>query len=196
MLSVVDQHRKGVDPVRDHSRALLVLIAATAIVAGACQQAATPSGSPSPSSAGTGGTAAAPTPAPTPPMPVAAGPVHPVPAAGQAGSAAGAVRPPGRASGWAVPDELRTRWKLYLGDARELLPAVLGALEQVDVFLHDSDHSYDHMTFELEQALPRLAHGGLLLSDDPVAVCNFNDRRKLLSLAPQLNFDPAADLAP
>ncbi|MGI0018460.1 MAG: class I SAM-dependent methyltransferase [Nitrosotalea sp.] len=78
----------------------------------------------------------------------------------------GSLLPPGRASGWAVPDDLRIRWKLYLGDARELLPAVLGALEHVDVFLHDSDHSYEHMSFEFEQALPKLAHGGLLLSDD------------------------------
>lgn len=78
----------------------------------------------------------------------------------------GSVLPPGRAAGWMVPDELRARWTLRLGDARTLLPEVLGALGRIDLFLHDSDHSYEHMSFELEQALPRLAAGGLLMSDD------------------------------
>lgn len=78
----------------------------------------------------------------------------------------GSVLPPGRAAGWMVPAELRGRWTLHLGDARTLLPEVLAALGRVDLFLHDSDHSYEHMSFELEQALPRLAAGGLLMSDD------------------------------
>lgn len=78
----------------------------------------------------------------------------------------GSELPPGRGSGWLVPAALRARWTLHLGDARTLLPAVLAALERVDLFVHDSDHSYGHMTFEYAQALPRLADGGLLLSDD------------------------------
>ena len=78
----------------------------------------------------------------------------------------GSVLPDGRASGWIVPDSLRFRWKLQIGDSRKLLPDVLGALGQVDLFLHDSDHSYENMVFEFEQAFPRLAPGGLLLSDD------------------------------
>jgi len=32
--------------------------------------------------------------------------------------------------------------------------------------LHDSDHSYENMAFEFEQAFPKLKHGGLLMSDD------------------------------
>jgi hypothetical protein len=78
----------------------------------------------------------------------------------------GSVLPEGRTSGWIVPASLRGPWKLRLGDARELLPALLGALGQVDLFLHDSDHSYENMVFEFEQAFPRLAPGGLLMSDD------------------------------
>jgi len=78
----------------------------------------------------------------------------------------GSVLAQGRTSGWMVPDALRARWKLLLGDARGLVPEVLKALDRVDVFLHDSDHSYEHMTFEYELAWPKLEPGGLLLSDD------------------------------
>ena len=78
----------------------------------------------------------------------------------------GSVLPEGRTSGWIVPDSLRGRWKLQLGDSRELLPRVLESLDRVDIFLHDSDHSYEAMLFEFEQAYPRLEAGGLLLSDD------------------------------
>jgi hypothetical protein len=78
----------------------------------------------------------------------------------------GSVLPEGRAPGWIVPDSLRGRWKLQLGDSRELLPRLVESLDRVDIFLHDSDHSYEAMLFEFEQAYPKLTPGGLLLSDD------------------------------
>jgi predicted O-methyltransferase YrrM len=78
----------------------------------------------------------------------------------------GSMLPPGRASGWIVPHSLRGRWKLHIGDSREILPALLETLDRVDLFLHDSDHSYRNMTFEFEQAYPRLAPGGVMMSDD------------------------------
>jgi predicted O-methyltransferase YrrM len=78
----------------------------------------------------------------------------------------GSGLPQGRTSGWIVPDSLRRRWKLYIGDTRELLPKLLGTLDHVDLFLHDSDHSYEAMLFEFEQAFPKLEYGGLLMSDD------------------------------
>jgi predicted O-methyltransferase YrrM len=78
----------------------------------------------------------------------------------------GSVLPTGRTSGWMVPASLKRRWELRLGDSRELLPELLRTLEHVDLFLHDSDHSYEYMSWEFEQAFPRLADGGLLMSDD------------------------------
>ena len=78
----------------------------------------------------------------------------------------GSVLPQGRATGWIVPYSLRGRWRLNIGDSRQLLPEILQALGRIDLFLHDSDHSYENMSFEFEQALPRLEPGGLLLSDD------------------------------
>jgi predicted O-methyltransferase YrrM len=79
---------------------------------------------------------------------------------------AGSRLPQGRASGWIVPEALRGAWRLELGDSRELLPGLLAELDQLDLFLHDGDHSYENMRFEFGQAYPRLGEGGLLLSDD------------------------------
>lgn len=78
----------------------------------------------------------------------------------------GSGLPHGRTSGWMVPDLLRMRWKLELGDSRKLFPNLLSTLDDVDMFLHDSDHSYEGMLFEFEEVLPKLAPRGLLLSDD------------------------------
>lgn len=69
-------------------------------------------------------------------------------------------------TGWRVPESLRSRWSLRLGDARKLLPEALAETGKLDFFFHDSDHSYEHMKFEFETILPYLAADGLLLSDD------------------------------
>jgi predicted O-methyltransferase YrrM len=74
--------------------------------------------------------------------------------------------PSGRDSGWIVPDELRDRLELVLGDARETLPPVLERLGGIDLFLHDSLHTTRHMLFEFRRAWRALRAGGLLLSDD------------------------------
>jgi predicted O-methyltransferase YrrM len=78
----------------------------------------------------------------------------------------GSILPQGRTTGWIVPAALHGRWNLQLGDTRELLPKLLDSLGRVDLFLHDSDHSYEAMSFEFERALPKIAPGGLLMSDD------------------------------
>jgi predicted O-methyltransferase YrrM len=69
-------------------------------------------------------------------------------------------------TGFVVPDELRPRWELRLGDAREVLPRTLGEVPSVDLFFHDSDHSYEHMLWEFRTAWPHVRSGGWLLSDD------------------------------
>lgn len=74
--------------------------------------------------------------------------------------------PPGKQPGWAVPDYLRSRHKLLLGNSKEVLPGVFKDHPSIDVFLHDSLHTYEHQWFEYEIAWPHLIKGGLLLSDD------------------------------
>lgn len=68
--------------------------------------------------------------------------------------------------GWLVPDFCKSRWKLLYGDSLDLLPPLLKSLANVDIFLHDSAHSYVHMRSELELIWPYLKSGGIVLVDD------------------------------
>jgi len=52
--------------------------------------------------------------------------------------------------GWVVPENLKSRWKLYLGPTSEHLPGICQRLDNIDLFIHDSDHSYDTMKLECE----------------------------------------------
>jgi len=74
--------------------------------------------------------------------------------------------PAGKEPGWVVPADLRARWDLRLGDARQLLLELLDEVGEIGIFFHDSLHTREHMLFELETAWPYLADGGLLLVDD------------------------------
>ena len=61
----------------------------------------------------------------------------------------------------------RTRWTLHI---REPLPS-----SPIDLFLHDSDHSYANQSAEYVAAWSILRPGGLLLSDDVDWSCAFLD---------------------
>ena len=74
--------------------------------------------------------------------------------------------PEDHSCGWIVPHSLRRRWHLQLGPAQELLKPLLNDLERVDLFLHDSDHSFEHMMFEFHAVWEALIPGGLLVADD------------------------------
>lgn len=78
----------------------------------------------------------------------------------------GVAIPEGQSSGWLVPDIYRDRFESLVGDAKDLLPPLIDRLDHVDLFFHDSDHTYAHMMFENEQALRKLAPGGVILADD------------------------------
>jgi hypothetical protein len=76
--------------------------------------------------------------------------------------------PPGRETGWAVPERLRDRWDLRLGRSEELLPALVGELAGIGLFLHDDLHTPAHLTFELETIRPHLRPGDVVLADNTV----------------------------
>lgn len=80
--------------------------------------------------------------------------------------------PEGLAPGWLVPEHLRNRWILELGKSEEILPTIRS---NVDIFFHDSEHSYKNMTFEFEWARTHLSSGGLLVSDDISWNSSFDD---------------------
>jgi predicted O-methyltransferase YrrM len=71
-----------------------------------------------------------------------------------------------QSSGWVVPDALKSRWDLRLGTSTDLLPGLLKEAGPVDLFFHDSDHSYSNMKFEFNTVLPFLKKPGLIVSDD------------------------------
>lgn len=68
--------------------------------------------------------------------------------------------------GMYVPVHLRKRWELVIGDSKVKLPKLLQQIGDLDVFYHDSEHTYKHMMWEFETAWPYIKKGGTVLSDD------------------------------
>ena len=65
-----------------------------------------------------------------------------------------------------VRPDLQMRWEYIVGDTRRELPLLLARLGRIDMFHHDSLHTFAHMTWEYETALAHLAPGGILASHD------------------------------
>lgn len=78
-------------------------------------------------------------------------------------------------TGIVVPKQLRVRWKLELGDSSVVLPRLLKRLSIVDIFFHDSDHSYEFMRKEFSLVYPFLKNGGILIADDIQKSLAFNE---------------------
>jgi len=70
--------------------------------------------------------------------------------------------------GWLVPEELKSRWSLNIGDSRLLLPRLSREHAPIDLFIHDSDHSSEFQNFEYRTVRPFLSTTGLLLTDDAI----------------------------
>ena len=51
-------------------------------------------------------------------------------------------------TGWLVPQYLRKRWNLKIGDSVKVLPKVIKNLKKIDIFFHDSLHTYSHVKKE------------------------------------------------
>lgn len=68
--------------------------------------------------------------------------------------------------GWLVPENLKNRWHLNVGDSKELLPKILQSVGTCDLFYHDAAHTYEAMLWEFQTVWPTLAPGGIITSDD------------------------------
>ncbi len=86
-----------------------------------------------------------------------------------------AVLPAGEDPGWVVPPELREPWELLLGSSRELLPPLLGRVGPIGFFLHDSDHRYEAMRWELGTAMASTEVGGVVAADNVGSNSAFSD---------------------
>jgi len=112
----------------------------------------------------------------------------------QKGTVYGVAIPEGKSSGWMVPDIYKDRAEMLIGDAKELMPKLVDRLDHIDMFYHDSDHSYAHMMFEYEQAMRKLTPGGLIVADDVswnASLWDFAKARKV----PAYNFRGTVGLA-
>jgi len=68
--------------------------------------------------------------------------------------------------GYLVPKELRHRWDFQRGPSKTLLPQILDQVIEIDMFQHDSRHSYSNQLYEYHTAWPFIRSGGILISDD------------------------------
>ncbi len=74
--------------------------------------------------------------------------------------------PPEHDPGWIVPECYRRFWDLRLGRSSDLLAGALADLNGLNLFIHDSEHTDETMTFEFETVWPTLRRGGILLADN------------------------------
>jgi predicted O-methyltransferase YrrM len=68
------------------------------------------------------------------------------------------------AAGWLAGSD--SRWELRIEATRDGLWGVLAVSPPVGIFIHDSLHTYDNELWELRTVAPRLAPGGVLVSDN------------------------------
>lgn len=102
-----------------------------------------------------------------------------------------------REAGWIVPKELRSRWSLLIGRSEEKLPSLIKEVGRIDIFLHDSNHTYNIMWFEFESAWRNLELDGVLLSHDAEANRSFLDFSIHLETKPLVawNYDRSRPIA-
>jgi hypothetical protein len=92
--------------------------------------------------------------------------------------------PLGKETGWLVPTNLKKRWKLLIGKSSEILPKIIKEYSSVDIFFHDSEHTYQNMIFEYSKVYPCLQVRGLLLSHDIEQNSAFNDFCNSINVPP------------
>ncbi len=85
--------------------------------------------------------------------------------AGARPAAASWSLPPGRSSGWAVPDRLRPRWDLRIGDKRTVLPLLSEELPRIDLLVYDVPHRDRDARQEFSRLDARMPPGAIAIVD-------------------------------
>lgn len=86
--------------------------------------------------------------------------------------------------GSAIPSRLHENWNLVFGSSSDNLKKTLSSLGSLDLFFHDSLHTYKNMQFEFETAWPFVNIGGFLVSDDVSGNNAFHDFYSKMKLNP------------
>lgn len=109
--------------------------------------------------------------------------------------------PKGKEAGWIIPPHLLSSWKLRLGPSLDLLKNDENEVDRIDIFCHDSEHSYQTMWGELNFAWERICDGGLVICDNIEAnssmfdFCRKVNRLPLVLSAPNENVSYAPRFA-
>ena len=113
-----------------------------------------------------------------------------------------AVLPIGKQPGWVVNNAQHgARWDLRLDASTKVLPSLGGDAAGLGFFLHDSDHTFKTMWFELSWAWDHLVEGGVLICDNIEASIAFQefarrvDRDAMTFPAPDLRVHEGARFA-
>jgi hypothetical protein len=83
--------------------------------------------------------------------------------------------------GLAVGGRFRDRGAYIAGSSKRCLPRLLSELGQIDLFIHDSLHSEQNVSFEMETAWAALRPGGAIIVDDIDANWAFADFTRTVS---------------
>lgn len=94
--------------------------------------------------------------------------------------------PPGKQPGWVIPPNNRPRWRLVLGRSVDVLPELFAEIPRVDLFVHDSEHTYATMWNEFSLAWNKLEPGGVLIADNVDTNAAFFDFCRSVQRAPLL----------
>ena len=86
-----------------------------------------------------------------------------------------ATLPDGCEPGWIVPLERYSDWQLMLGSSHDVLPNLVAEIGAVDLFCHDSEHTFPVMWFELDWAWRNISEHGLIVCDNIEANTSFSD---------------------
>lgn len=77
--------------------------------------------------------------------------------------------------GCAIPENLKKFHQIILGNSVPELKKILPELGSIDIFVHDSAHTFDNMMNEFTTVWPFIRKGGYLVSDDVSANDAFLD---------------------
>jgi predicted O-methyltransferase YrrM len=88
--------------------------------------------------------------------------------------------------GAAVPHDLQHRWSYHWGASRRLLPKLLNRPRGRLMFVHDSDHSYRNMAWEIRSVWQAMCSSGVIVCDDVHLNSAFVDTAHALGGTPRL----------
>jgi predicted O-methyltransferase YrrM len=83
--------------------------------------------------------------------------------------------PKGKEPGWILNDQDKKYWEFHKGKSMEKLPGIFNVHKEIDIFIHDSEHTYETMWNELSLAWEHLRSGGICICDNIESNSSFFD---------------------